>query len=75
MKFCDTIVQQRVVLCNNTAPPQLDTFIYKSQRPVEYGGTAPPVTKFWPPTMPEVTEQIDEKALNMVPRSNYISFI
>lgn len=40
-----------------------------------FGGSAPNVTKFWPPHVPELTEKIDEKALNMVPREEYPKLI
>ena len=39
-----------------------------------FGGTAPKVTSYWPPTMPELTEEIDENALKLVPRSEYNLF-
>ena len=51
------------------------TFIYPSQLEKTYGGKAPDVTRFWPPTMPPVTEHIDEKALNLVPRNQYLAHI
>ena len=64
----------RQVFCRESNPSEFDDFIFKSQRPIEYGGTAPKVNRYWPPTMPPLTE--DEKReqlkMDMVPRKDYI---
>ena len=54
--------------------PELFTFIKPSQLEVTYGGTAPKVTKFWPPTMPEQVEPI-ENGLDFVKLEDYDQFL
>jgi hypothetical protein len=39
-----------------------------------YGGTAPKCTRFWPPTLPPITEELDEKFNTCVPRKDYMTF-
>jgi len=47
---------------------------YPSQLEIQYGGTAPKVTQFWPPIMPKVVEDEDLNGINVIPRSEYIEF-
>jgi hypothetical protein len=74
-KFVDPDTVQNQVFSNKPDPEDLLSFIYPSQLETTYGGTAPVVTKFWPPTVPPITEKIDEKALNLLPRSEYLAHI
>lgn len=60
---------------NSIAPKELDDLIPKSQREEMFGGTAPNVTQFWPPRMPEMTEKINEKDLNCIPKEDYSKLI
>ena len=73
----DPSVVARQVFCQNSNPTQFDEFIFKSQRPIEYGGNAPTVTKFWPPIMPPLTEseKLEQKKMIQVDRKDYIRFI
>jgi len=50
----------------------LKKFIYPSQLETLYGGTAPKVTKYWPPTMPvmtELNEDINLPNIEIIPRN------
>ena len=49
--------------------------MYPSQLEVTYGGTAPVATKFWPPILPPITEEINEAELGLVPKKDYAKFI
>jgi len=45
---------------------------------VTYGGTAPVVSKFWPPIMPEMVEAsevIELEHISVIPRSEYIKVV
>lgn len=56
VSFLDPVTKNKQVFCDKADTELLDEFIYKSQRPVQYGGTAPNVTKYWPPIMPPLTD-------------------
>lgn len=56
-------------------PKDFQNFIYPSQLETTYGGTAQKCTRFWPPTMPPITEELDEKFNHSIPRSEYINFV
>ena len=74
-RVLDPVSQARLCFFNNQTPAEVDEFIFPSQRPVDYGGTAPKVTVYWPPIMPVQTETLDEEALGMIPSSDYNNFI
>lgn len=77
-RFLDPSVVEKQVFCQQSDPEQFDEFIFKSQRPTEYGGTAPTVTRYWPPIMPPLdpkTDIYDEKKLNMVKKQDYPEFL
>ena len=73
-KFLDPITVAKQVFCTRPNPEEFDTFIFKSQRPLDYGGTAPNPTQFWPPIMPPLQpdEVMDENKLNMIKRKDYM---
>ena len=64
----------RQVFLEDPASPELLTFINPSQLEVTYGGTAPKVTQFWPPIMPEEVEKIDGR-LDLVEMAEYDQFL
>lgn len=70
-KFLDPETVACQVFSNKPNPEVLKKFIYSSQLETIFGGTAPKVERFWPPIMPKITETVNEKELNMVPRENY----
>ncbi len=55
-------------------PPEILNFCHPSQLEQRYGGTAPNVTQYWPPTMPPITEEHDQKVYPLVPREHYARF-
>lgn len=67
-KFLDPETVACQIFSNRPDPEELLAFVYPSQLETIFGGTAPKVERFWPPTMPPMTEQRDERALNMVPK-------
>ena len=48
----DKDVVARQIISSKPDPPELTNFVHKSQLETIMGGTAPEVTRFWPPTMP-----------------------
>ena len=64
LKFLDPVTRNKQVFCNRSESDELEVLVYKSQRPIEYGGTAPNVTRFWPPIMPPVTDAEYKEELN-----------
>ena len=69
-KFLDPVIVARMIMIEDPTSPELLAFIKPSQLEVTYGGTAPKVTKFWPPTMPEQVERIEDE-LNLVKSVDY----
>ena len=62
IKCLDPVTQKKQTFSDRPDTELLDEFIFKSQRPILYGGTAPNVTKFWPPIMPPLTpEELNEE--------------
>lgn len=76
-KFLDPVTVSRQLFCNCPDPAQFDEFIFKSQRPITYGGTAPVVTLFWPPIMPPLAEDevLRETTFKLVERKDYMKFL
>jgi len=79
--FLDPEIVSRQVFAERPDAEMLLKFIYPSQLETTYGGTAPVVTCFWPPRMPEMTEIIgkeercpDLPQYSIVDRKDYISF-
>jgi len=73
--FLDPDVVAKQVFSNTPNPKDFMNFIYPSQLEVTYGGTAPKCEKFWPPCMPPITEELDEKFNQCIPRKDYIKFV
>ena len=73
-KFLDPVIVSRMIFIEETTSPLLFDFIKPSQLEVTYGGTAPKVTKYWPPTMPDQVENVDQN-LNLVKLSDYDQFL
>ena len=72
--FLDPETVAKQVFSDKPDDPDLLKFIDKSQLETTYGGTAPKVTQYWPPVMPDQNYTANEKELNMVSRSQYVSF-
>ena len=78
--FLDPETVSRQVVSDRPDADDLKRFIYPSQLEKLYGGTSPNVTKFWPPTMPDMPEIQNESAFSvphytMVPRKDYPNFV
>lgn len=56
----DPVVAKRTVFQSVPNPPELKQLIYPSQLEQKFGGTAPNVTQYWPPIMPEMVEEKED---------------
>lgn len=79
-KAQDHEVAKNQVFSEVQNPQRLLEIAYPSQLETTYGGSAPIITRFWPPTLPEMVEFEQEDVshndkLSIIPRSEYISHI
>ena len=55
-KFLDPETVAKMFVSNRPDDPSVMEFIHPSQLEKKHGGTAPDVTCYWPPTVPEYKE-------------------
>ena len=70
-KFVDDEARKKTIMSNLIDPPQLINFFHPSQLEERFGGTAPNVTRYWPPHMPEYLEKEENTYTTYVPREEY----
>lgn len=73
-KFLDADTVAKQFISSKPDDPKILQFISKSQ--LRHGGTAPDVTRYWPPTMPEYTDFNEAEATcKFIPKAQYNDFI
>jgi hypothetical protein len=77
-KFLDRETVAKQLFSDRPDAEEFKKFIFPSQLEKIHGGSAPNVTQFWPPTMPEIVELNEDlqiPKLSLVPRAKYIDFV
>lgn len=75
-KFLDADTVAKQFISSKPDDPKIIQFISKSQLEQRHGGTAPDVTRYWPPSMPEYTDFNESEApCKFIPRAQYNDYI
>ena len=75
LRFLSAETVSKIFMSSKPDDPKIRKFISASQLEKKYGGTAPNLTRFWPPTMPEYTDFNDfETVCNFALREKYNEF-
>lgn len=72
--FLDEVLIEKVKILNKPTPDELLTHCNPYQVEEKYGGRAPNVTQYWPPTMPNAPYTLDGTPFLAVPEKKERSF-
>lgn len=69
--FMEDSTASKVVISSENSDPAMQTHIHPSQLDSRFGGTAPTVTQFWPPSLPNGEIFIESNPTKLISVGEY----